>query len=54
MLHFTGSSMTVYLFFMAPLVLLSRIYSVETENIDKVVALYGPATKLNAIVGGQV
>jgi hypothetical protein len=27
---------------------------VETENIDKVVALYGPATKLNAIVGGQV
>lgn len=29
------------------------IYSVEAENIDKIVSLYGPATKLNAIVGGQ-
>lgn len=30
------------------------IYSVETENIEKVVALYGPSTKVGAIVGGQV
>ncbi|GAM84100.1 hypothetical protein ANO11243_020920 [Dothideomycetidae sp. 11243] len=29
------------------------IYSVEAENIDRVVALYGPSTKLGAIVGGQ-
>lgn len=29
------------------------IYSVEAENIDKIVALYGPSTKVNAIVGGQ-
>ncbi|KAG9299585.1 hypothetical protein G9A89_020756 [Geosiphon pyriformis] len=29
------------------------IYSVEAENIDKVVGLYGPSTKLGAIVGGQ-
>lgn len=29
------------------------IYSVEAENIDKIVSIYGPATKLNAIVGGQ-
>ncbi|KAF8475918.1 hypothetical protein BDZ91DRAFT_710581 [Kalaharituber pfeilii] len=29
------------------------IYSVEAENIGKVVAIYGPSTKLGAIVGGQ-
>lgn len=29
------------------------IYSVEAENIDKIVSIYGPSTKLNAIVGGQ-
>ena len=29
------------------------IYSVEAENIDKIVALYGPSTKQGAIVGGQ-
>jgi len=29
------------------------IYSVEAEHIDKIVAMYGPSTKLNAIVGGQ-
>lgn len=29
------------------------IYSVEAENIDKIVSLYGPATKVNAIIGGQ-
>ncbi|RGB40982.1 hypothetical protein C1646_348728 [Rhizophagus diaphanus] len=29
------------------------IYSVEAENIDKVVAEYGPSTKLDAIVAGQ-
>ncbi|KAF2663690.1 prephenate dehydrogenase [Microthyrium microscopicum] len=29
------------------------IYSVEAENIDRVVAEYGPSTKLGAIVGGQ-
>ncbi|CAG8687282.1 3131_t:CDS:10, partial [Acaulospora morrowiae] len=29
------------------------IYSVEAENIDKVVAMYGPSTKLGAIVAGQ-
>ncbi|KAF8663979.1 hypothetical protein AX16_000831 [Volvariella volvacea WC 439] len=29
------------------------IYSVEAEFIDKVVAEYGPSTKMNAIVGGQ-
>ncbi|KAF4552290.1 Prephenate dehydrogenase-like protein [Elsinoe fawcettii] len=29
------------------------IYSVEAENIDRVVSIYGPSTKLGAIVGGQ-
>ncbi|KAI9295727.1 hypothetical protein K502DRAFT_315450 [Neoconidiobolus thromboides FSU 785] len=29
------------------------IYSVEAENLDKVVGLYGPATKVGAIVAGQ-
>jgi prephenate dehydrogenase (NADP+) len=29
------------------------IYSVEAELIDKVVATYGPSTKVGAIVGGQ-
>ncbi|KAH3685158.1 hypothetical protein WICPIJ_003875 [Wickerhamomyces pijperi] len=29
------------------------IYSVEAENIGKIVSLYGPSTKLGAIVGGQ-
>ncbi|KAF8911912.1 Prephenate dehydrogenase [Mucidula mucida] len=29
------------------------IYSVEAEFIDRVVAEYGPSTKLNAVVGGQ-
>lgn len=29
------------------------IYSVEAEAIDKVVAEYGPSTKVGAIVGGQ-
>ncbi|RHZ55431.1 hypothetical protein Glove_415g14 [Diversispora epigaea] len=29
------------------------IYSVEAENIDKVVGQYGPSTKLGAIVAGQ-
>ncbi|KAI9700762.1 MAG: prephenate dehydrogenase (NADP(+)) [Candelina mexicana] len=29
------------------------IYSVEAEMIDRVVAKYGPSTRLNAIVGGQ-
>lgn len=29
------------------------IYSVEAENIDKIVALYGPSTKVGSIVGGQ-
>ncbi|KAI9846771.1 MAG: prephenate dehydrogenase (NADP(+)) [Sclerophora amabilis] len=29
------------------------IYSVEAEAIDKIVAQYGPSTKLGAIVGGQ-
>ena len=29
------------------------IYSVEAENIDTIVALYGPSTKQGAIVGGQ-
>ncbi|KAJ8607500.1 hypothetical protein MRB53_040272 [Persea americana] len=29
------------------------MYSVEAKNIDAVVALYGPSTKLGAIVGGQ-
>ncbi|KZZ94012.1 Prephenate dehydrogenase, fungal [Ascosphaera apis ARSEF 7405] len=29
------------------------IYSVEAEAIDKIVALYGPSTKVGAIVGGQ-
>lgn len=29
------------------------IYSVEAENIDKIVSIYGPSTKVNAIVGGQ-
>lgn len=29
------------------------IYSVEAENIDKIVSTYGPSTKVGAIVGGQ-
>lgn len=29
------------------------IYSVEASNIDKVVAMYGPSTKVGACVGGQ-
>lgn len=29
------------------------IYSVEAENIDKIVSLYGSSTKYGAIVGGQ-
>lgn len=29
------------------------IYSVEAENIDKIVSIYGPSTKVGAIVGGQ-
>lgn len=29
------------------------IYSVEAENIDKIVKLYAPSSKLGAIVGGQ-
>ncbi|QPG74518.1 prephenate dehydrogenase (NADP(+)) [Brettanomyces nanus] len=29
------------------------IYSVEAENIDKIVATYGASTKVGAIVGGQ-
>lgn len=29
------------------------IYSVEAENIDKIVQTYGPSTKIGAIVGGQ-
>ncbi|SMN19575.1 similar to Saccharomyces cerevisiae YBR166C TYR1 Prephenate dehydrogenase involved in tyrosine biosynthesis, expression is dependent on phenylalanine levels [Maudiozyma saulgeensis] len=29
------------------------IYSVEAANIEKIVALYGPSSKVNAIVGGQ-
>lgn len=29
------------------------IYSVEAESIDKIVKMYGPSTKLGAIVGGQ-
>lgn len=29
------------------------IYSVEAANIDKIVAEYGPSTKVGAIVGGQ-
>ena len=29
------------------------IYSVEAENIKKIVSLYGPSTKYGAIVGGQ-
>ncbi|KAJ3114296.1 prephenate dehydrogenase (NADP(+)) [Phlyctochytrium bullatum] len=29
------------------------IYSVEASSLDKVVGMYGPATKLGAIVGGQ-
>ncbi|KAK5013523.1 prephenate dehydrogenase (NADP(+)) [Cryomyces antarcticus] len=29
------------------------IYSVEAEKIDRVVAQFGPSTKLGAIVGGQ-
>lgn len=29
------------------------IYSVEAENIDGIVAQYGPSTKIGAIVGGQ-
>lgn len=29
------------------------IYSVEAENVRKIVSVYGPATKVGAIVGGQ-
>lgn len=29
------------------------IYSVEAENIDKIVSIYAPSTKFSAIVGGQ-
>lgn len=29
------------------------IYSVEAENIDKIVSIYGPSTKVGAVVGGQ-
>jgi prephenate dehydrogenase (NADP+) len=29
------------------------VYSVEAENIDKIVAMYGPSTKIGAVVGGQ-
>ncbi|ODV59810.1 prephenate dehydrogenase (NADP(+)) [Ascoidea rubescens DSM 1968] len=29
------------------------IYSVEAENIDKIVSLYGPSSKFDSIVGGQ-
>lgn len=29
------------------------IYSVEAENIERLVGLYGPSTKVGAIVGGQ-
>lgn len=29
------------------------IYSVEAENIDKIVSIYGPSTKIGSIVGGQ-
>lgn len=29
------------------------IYSVEAENINRIVSLYGPSTKIGAIVGGQ-
>lgn len=29
------------------------IYSVEAEHIDRIVAEYGPATKVGAVVGGQ-
>ncbi|CAG8454556.1 4039_t:CDS:10 [Ambispora gerdemannii] len=29
------------------------IYSVEAENVDKVVGMYGPSTKIGAVVGGQ-
>ncbi|ODV87156.1 hypothetical protein CANARDRAFT_26578 [[Candida] arabinofermentans NRRL YB-2248] len=29
------------------------IYSVEAENINKIVSIYGPSTKMGAIVGGQ-
>lgn len=29
------------------------LYNVEAENIARIVAMYGPATKLGAIVGGQ-
>ncbi|CAK9441009.1 uncharacterized protein LODBEIA_P48780 [Lodderomyces beijingensis] len=29
------------------------IYSVEAENIGKIVALYGPSTKYGSVVGGQ-
>lgn len=29
------------------------MYAVEAKNLEKVVALYGPSTKYNAIVGGQ-
>lgn len=30
-----------------------RIYSVEAENIENVVSIFGPATKVGAVVGGQ-
>lgn len=29
------------------------VYSVEAENIDKIVSIYGPSTKIDSIVGGQ-
>lgn len=29
------------------------IYSVEAENINKIVSIYGPSTKVGAVVGGQ-
>ncbi|SCU92027.1 LAMI_0E08416g1_1 [Lachancea mirantina] len=29
------------------------IYSVEAENIEKIVSLYGPSTRMGSIVGGQ-
>ncbi|VEU20161.1 DEKNAAC101004 [Brettanomyces naardenensis] len=29
------------------------IYSVEAENIEKIVSIYGPSTKVGSIVGGQ-
>ncbi|EPS41305.1 hypothetical protein H072_4804 [Dactylellina haptotyla CBS 200.50] len=53
-IFYTGSSITI----LENGHLVSRcsdyiIYSVEAENIDTVVKLYGPSTKMGAIVGGQ-